>query len=205
MSAVLVAFFVSVSLFFIGFVVLRRLIRRELEAGAVLDTIRDEINSLVVELNQTADRNVALVEERIRTLQELLSEADKKVQLVGREMRKHDMGLDVYNKLKKGAAIKGASESAEAHHEANADGNVADRTNERKPATVSNQSISGNDVLERKNSSESERNTSDEQSVSERVMNLHHQGFEPRIIAQKIGTNVGEVELIISIRAGRNK
>ena len=37
----------------------------------------------------------------------------------------------------------------------------------------------------------------------EQVIQLHHQGVEPRIIAQNIGMTLGEVELIISINESK--
>ena len=56
---------------------------------------------MVVQLNQTTDRNVSLLEDRIRQLTELLAKADKKIGLLRREGEKHEVSQSVYNHLVK--------------------------------------------------------------------------------------------------------
>ena len=81
------------------YVVLRERIRRSLSSVSQIREIRDEVDRLIVELNQTTDRNIALVEDRIAALNELLGKADKKIGLLRRETEKHEMGQRVYESL----------------------------------------------------------------------------------------------------------
>ncbi len=83
--------------YFVLFTALARRIRREASPET---RIREEVNRLMVELNQTTDRNIALIEDRIASLTELLSKADKKIGLLRRESEKHDMGAKVYGRIR---------------------------------------------------------------------------------------------------------
>ena len=74
---------------------------RILDGGEFIDSIKDEINHLVVELNQTAERNIGIIEARINRLQKLVDSADRKIALLGKEREKVKLGREVYDRLKK--------------------------------------------------------------------------------------------------------
>jgi hypothetical protein len=79
--------------------VLRRKIARTLAAATVLREVREEVNRILVELNQTTHRNVTLLEDRIASLTELLARADKKIALARREAEKQELAERVYSEL----------------------------------------------------------------------------------------------------------
>ena len=84
------------------YVLLRDRVRRAASTDAHVAEIRDEVSRLLVELNRTTDRNIALIEDRIASLNELLSSADKKIGLLQRETEKHDVGTRIYSRLTEG-------------------------------------------------------------------------------------------------------
>jgi hypothetical protein len=81
------------------YVILRERFRRSLLAASQTREMRDEVDRLIVELNQTTDRNIVLIEDRIASLNELLGKADKKIGLLRRETERHEMGVRVYDSL----------------------------------------------------------------------------------------------------------
>ena len=85
------------------YIIFRRKINRVLDGRELIDTIKDEVNHLVVELNQTTERNIGIIEERITRLQKLVREADRKIMLLGKESEKVKFGAEVYDRLKKAA------------------------------------------------------------------------------------------------------
>ncbi len=89
--------------FTILYLVLKRKIERVSDASYLVGKIREEIDQIVVELNQTTDRNIALIEDRIHNLNELLSKADKKIGLLKREAEKHEVSTNVYQNVVAGA------------------------------------------------------------------------------------------------------
>ncbi len=79
--------------------ILKKKISRTLAAANVLREVREEVNRILVELNQTTHRNVSLLEDRIASLAELLARADKKIALARREAEKQDLAEKVYTEL----------------------------------------------------------------------------------------------------------
>jgi len=80
---------------------LRSRVGRYLELENLLSGVREEARALIIELNETADRNVSLVEDRVKALRELLDEADKRMGLVRRELGARAAEREVYAKLNK--------------------------------------------------------------------------------------------------------
>ena len=78
---------------------LKKKIARALSSAAVLREVREEVNRILVELNQTTHRNVTLIEDRIAALSELLARADKKIALVRREEEKKELADRLYTEL----------------------------------------------------------------------------------------------------------
>lgn len=95
------------------YALLRDRIRRATSAAAQIAELRDEVSRLVVELNQTTERNVALLENRVSGLTDLLAAADRKIGLLRRESEKHDVGAQVYSRLAEGGS-RGMSASGSA-------------------------------------------------------------------------------------------
>ena len=79
--------------------VLKKKIARTLAAATVLREVREEVNRILVELNQTTHRNVTLLEDRIASLAELLAKTDKKIALASREAEKQDLADRLYTEL----------------------------------------------------------------------------------------------------------
>jgi hypothetical protein len=91
--------------------VLRERVRRAASAASQAGELREEVGRLVVEMNQTAERNIALVEDAMARLNELLARTDKKIGLLAREADRHDGGMRLYGKL---AEARRAAEPASA-------------------------------------------------------------------------------------------
>ena len=81
------------------YLLLKKKIAKSLDAATILDQVRDEVGRIVVELNQTTNRNITLIEDRINALSELLSKADKKIALIRREAEKQEIGARLYTEL----------------------------------------------------------------------------------------------------------
>ena len=67
---------------------LNRRISRVLDSDKLLEKVDEEINSLILEMNQTTERNILLIEDRINSLNKLVKDADKAIMLLSRELEK---------------------------------------------------------------------------------------------------------------------
>jgi len=86
-------------------------VRNYLEIENLLDGVREEARALVIELNETADRNVSLVEDRITQLRELLDEVDRRIGVEKRELETRSLEREVYARLAKRRPIVPSAEA----------------------------------------------------------------------------------------------
>lgn len=154
------------------YVVLRERLRRAASAAAQSRELREEVGRLVVDLNQTTDRNIALVEDAIARLNELLGRTDKKIGLLRREAEKHDGGLQLYSRLAEAKPSPVAAPTA---------------PRPRGGAPARELAPAGGAVALGAGDARSE------------VARLARQGFAPSLIAARLGVPLGEVELIVSL------
>ena len=85
--------------YFIVYLILRARLNKSVDPKAILETIREEVDRIIVELNSTTDRNITLLEDKVQSLTTLLEQADKKVGILRREIEKHEMSVKVYSQL----------------------------------------------------------------------------------------------------------
>jgi len=181
------------------YTLLRDRVRRATSAAAQIAELRDEVSRLVVELNQTTERNVALLEDRVTGLSDLLAAADRKMALLQREIEKHDVGTRVYTRLAEGSA-RAASGSGQ-----------GDSMNpkEAMPEPAPSLSVELSEKPGRHgDSSPAAAPVSGEaallkQDMRQRVVMLSRSGFSASLIAARVGIPLGEVELIISLERQR--
>ena len=155
-----------------GFYFFKKRIDKALSSEQWVSSIRDEIDQLVLEMNQTAERNVALLENRIKTLESLLGEADRKLMLLQKEQEKSDLSRQVYSHLKKNTLVSTPESSQD---------------KSTLQLTLEDEELSHEKDEKKK-------------SLKDRVMELYSQGFSADIISQKLQASIAEVDLIISLQ-----
>jgi hypothetical protein len=182
---------VEIGGFLVIWAILRERVRREASAASQARELREEVGRLVVELDQTTERNVALVEDAMSRLNELLARTDKKIGLLAREADRHDGGMRLYGKLAAarqaaGPAVTGAASSTTAAGPASEAARAPSAPAPRGPRQDGDP--------------EGGLPTADPRAE---VALLARQGFAPALIASRVGLPLGEVELIAAIEQRR--
>ena len=108
-TAVLVLLLVG-GLGVVEYFVLRRVLLRIVDPRAILRELRSEVDTLLVELNQATERNISLIEDRIRSLSEKLREADKRIGILRREAARREETLRAYAALSETSTGSGAAQ-----------------------------------------------------------------------------------------------
>ncbi len=203
-------------LFAIWFLIRAR-VRRYLELENLLAGVREEARALVLELNETADRNVSLVEDRMTALRDLLAEADRRIAVGKRELATRANEREVYAKLSKRrpivpessrnaeagearavAAGNGAPSEAAAPADSDAPNSFSLGPSESSvgPASFAGPcrspeiSVPDNSVVPMK-------------TLREEALELHRQGISADLIAARTGATVAEIELLLEIEERR--
>ena len=184
----------------------RRWLARRLSAPRQAADLGDEVGRLVTELNQVAERNVVLLEDRVAALNELLAAADKKIGLLRREMERHEAGARVYGRLATPAARAAAGRGAGAGPapERAAAGRAPQGT--RGPmvdggGTPSDAAVTAADAAGAPVSPSAGASGSPDARTAMRaeIGRLARTGLAAAAIAARVGAPLGEVELILSL------
>lgn len=166
---------ISIVALAVAVVFLRRMVERRTGAEVVLDEIRREVGAILTEMNQTTERNIELVEDRLGRLKTTLEQADRKLGLLSRETARR-AEAEEYTRLSRSVPRVAAPPEAEVEVS-------------RPPAAVdeSAETEAGFDE------------PAEEPDVRSRILQMYRQGVDVDRIAKNVGTAVSEVELIVSL------
>ncbi len=189
---------VNALVFLVLLVWLRRKVDRELNAERAIERVRREVADLITELNGTTERNITLIEDRVKRISDLLQKTDKKIAMLQRESEKHDIGLGVYTDLME-RRRRTARESASAR--GSDEGSGSSEMSEQTPVhDASTGSADDQDIDQSPGDSRGQGSSG--RSLRNRVRDLHRAGMAAEAIARKVGSSLGEVELIIGLETG---
>jgi uncharacterized protein YoxC len=164
--------------------ILKKKISRTLAAATVLREVREEVNRILVELNQTTHRNVTLLEDRIASLTELLARADKKIALARREAEKQELAEKLYSEL---AARRGQKQVAASPGQGPP---PASPPAGRRPAEPAPEPAPDGPPPSL-------------QEAAAAAVRLAQAGLSPALIARRLSLSLGEVELILTMAEHR--
>ena len=192
MNAILVAV-MNVGLAAVVYLLLVRRIDRKLEPGRVVDNIRGEIDGIIVELNQTTDRNIGLIEDRVNRLNTLLEQADRRLAILKREIESRSSSSERYNDI-----LQRAPRAQHPHP-------ASQKTDPEVPKGGTSNESSPRRPTDRQKAADGQKPSDGQKAADGRaarknqIVELHRKGIAANIIANRTGTTVGEVELIISL------
>jgi hypothetical protein len=155
------------------YLVLRRRLDRIARGAGDLPELRSQVAELIAELNGTAERNISLLEDRIRRMDELLRQADR---CTGRPRPASQRPASQRPASQRPASQRPASQRPASQRPASQHG-----TSAAQPARAGSA-----------------------QERSAQVMRLRRLGFSSAVIADRLATSQGEVELIVNLAADRS-
>lgn len=210
-------FFILLALDILGLAaiwfLLKARLRRALEVEGLLAEARRELRALSLELNETADRNITLLEDRLESLRDLLAEADRRLGLYRREIDNRAAEREVYTRLgRPRAASPGAERIAEATPpppKAELDP-FASRAETAGRAGAPSRSIEEAELrtetpvrLELGKTvpavSKAAESVIPRRPMREEALDLYRKGFSADLIAARLGVTVAEIELLVSL------
>lgn len=162
----------------------RRRVRQVLGADDEIERIRREIGSLIVELDSSADRNVTILEDRLITLRQLLTEADKRIAVFGQERPRRQADPAVYDRQGRLHNSKRGIEDAQ----------------NQLPAKPLEEPLTVPDVPFIRFT---EKPLPIEEPFADQVLSLYRRGFSSDIIAARLAVTMAEVDLVISLEQER--
>lgn len=170
---VLIQILVNIALF----AWLKARVRKELDGGSYLAKVRKEMAFLMQEMEGSADRNITILEDRIRQLKNTISEADRRISMSARENSRRKAENDLRQVL------------------------ARDDYTPAMPDTIKVQAPKEELPFIRF----TEKQIEIEPSFTDRVVKLYRQGFSSDLIAARLSSTVSEVELAIEILEAKSR
>ena len=175
---------------------LTRLVQRQ----GFLKRIRSEIEAILVECNQTTDRNLALIEGRIHGLKALVEQADQRAMLLRRSFERPSAPPDYGELGYRAQSMPPIGPTAEPAP---------------RPRPEPSEEQAGQSESSPRPKSTEETAPHPEQSPQarqieppdrrSRIVELSRAGLRPEEIALQLGVPIGEVELVLSLEGDTSK
>jgi hypothetical protein len=108
-----IVLFICLSFCLFIFFYIKWYIKRRTSAFGLLPEEKIEVSRLIVEINAVTDRNLLLIEDKIKQLKEVLDDTDKRISVYVKELEKSRTGEALYTNLGRGirAALKTEAEA----------------------------------------------------------------------------------------------
>ncbi|MDA3950288.1 MAG: hypothetical protein PF508_13855 [Spirochaeta sp.] len=173
---------------------IRRLVLRRLRPERILADLEREVQEVIQSLNNAGDQNISLIEDRIKSLKNLLNRADTQIDEMEARLRQ------IEDRRAESDEAHGGDEVAPSATEEEPTYTLQlQRPPERIGAGDGAEYIPANDV------SDAIDDGVDRLDPRDQVRRLHSQGLSSELIANRTGVAIGEVELIISLGANRTR
>jgi len=165
-------------------------IKRRTSDSKLLDEYRTEVNRLIVEVNAATDRDMQLVEDRIKKLKTILDDTDKRISVYIRELEKSRTGEALYTSLGRGirAALNTQVEPSP----------PPEKTEPPKPYAVKQDSGIPSEPSG-ETSAQSPSKTYSKRQIRAQIDAMVDQGLPPGEIASRLEISLAEVDLAMNL------
>ncbi len=195
----------------IAFLVLSKRLKAEYGANVFLNRFKLEAGSVITEMNQTTERNIQILENKIERLIVVRDNAERSLKVLEVQSERKQQNVSTYAHLRPRQAdsavdkVEAKSDKTDEQVENfELQGERGDRHAKPTEAVQTHEEriISGkNNEIEQntKNLSESVRKMQNREQLKARVVSMHRAGLASSMISQSCGISLGEVELIVSL------
>jgi len=204
MNITYIILIICLSFNFLIFFYFKWYIKHRTSAAGVLKEYRaevnnciNEVNNCIVEINAVTDRNLMLVEDKIKEIKEILEDTDRRISVYVKELEKSRTGESVYTSLGRGirAALKTETQPTNA-----------------PLLSVARPSIEADvppppaaEVVQNRSSPPSGENLAAQKPISKRQIRAHidllvNEGLPREEIASRLDISIAEVDLAMNLR-----
>jgi len=172
----------------IGFFVISRRLERQYGARTFLDRVEREANTIITEINATAERSIRIIENGMKEFETLRTDGEKTVSDLRTEVSRIKVEIPLIlanmpSMLTRPAPVAKRQPEVEQQPAVKP---TTGRPGPRKRETKTIEREEAEPVVEPR----------------ELVGTLYRQGFSTAVIAKKTGLSLGEVDLIIRVEGG---
>ena len=101
LSLIILAIGINLVIIFLLYRKMAKEIHNSKSTDTVLNEIRNDVNDIILQINQATERNISLIEDRIKKIHDLLPLADKRIAILDREAVKQKEEVPLYTNIRK--------------------------------------------------------------------------------------------------------
>lgn len=176
-------------------VIFYRMLKSRFSPAKVLGELRSEVDKLVIDLGREADRDVAILESRIKNLRALIDEADRRILVADREFAKKERESAVIADVRVPEHAK-ANPVSESRANQVTPSVAVSASRDAKPQRPAEQPVT---IYTRPAIKRSEAQIEPLIPTRERVLEMARKGITALMIANTLSLSLGEVELILDM------
>jgi hypothetical protein len=187
-----------------SFIYFQAYLRRRTGSKRILAEFEDEVNSIIARIDSATDRDITLVEERIKSLRTILDAADRRIAAYAREMDRHSAQEAAYTALGRSPSTPQPSRQPPAK---------SGTPTRQSPASDSpaagmdvDRALSGGTIalpLGPRFTHSPNPVKPKPRPLTERVSELSQNGLSPEAIAARLGVAISEVDLALAVSERR--
>ena len=167
--------------------------KKRFSSQEILEDIRQEFEKLLTDIQGQTDRDISLVDEKVKELKELIENADQRIKAIKREQRRQKK--DETESIKAQKLVAGTEPVSMLQNPVYPLGSIVNRY-------VGNSEVAS-PRAETANSPNPTPAASDpaknDKPVREKVLELWKLGMEPELIAEKLTVSLTEIRMIIDM------
>lgn len=191
----IVSFLLTLLILAVMYILLRKRLDRLTEPGRITESLAGDLDIILSEINQATERNILVIEDKIKELEDIISIAEKRITL----LKKIDVAETEKKQAKQLKTPVAPIENMSTGEQLNLD--IPEKSEEDSPAELTYNHLNKLNTMSGMVTplKVPEKNDTDSKDMKEQIISLYRNGIDPTIIAANVGINRGEVELIISL------
>ena len=186
-------FIILTALWFFLFFYFKWYIKKRTSVSGQLEEYRAEVIKLNAEINSVTDRNLTLIEDKVKKLKELLEETDKRVSVYAGELEKSRRGEALYTSL--GRGIRAALKTEEAP----AASTLLSPARPQEALTPSPANSAQAAAVEEPPPSK----PPSRRQIRSSIDLLLNEGLSPEQVASRLNISIAEVNLAVNLRKAK--
>ena len=179
------------------YIFLRRRIDKLTDPDRITDSLAGDLDIILSEINQATERNILVIEDKIKELEGIIETAEKRITLLKKTISKDDgLSPDPVESREPEKLSDDTRPVEQLSLDIPQDEEAGAKTGELTYSHLNKINRMSGMVT---SMSVPEKDSNDNKDIKEKIISLYRNGIDPAIIASNVGVNRGEVELIISL------
>jgi outer membrane biosynthesis protein TonB len=191
----LILLIINIAILAVMFIYLKLSIRKELVLFNPIEKMEKDVDSLMLAINETTDKNIDLLEEKISETKAFIEKLEERLKLLNKELLKSE-AQENYVK----AAPKNPNEKIDEKPKLKEKQDPSRVKHQKTYEELGTKHVKQQRLFDIETEIKTENKKAENSNMRDKVIELYKQGHDIKSIASQLQLPAGEVELILSLQ-----